>query len=699
MPEPEHTTGLRGAPRERLILARKWAYVLHSTVFLPHSQERLEQELLGLLDELCAAVFSDPAQARQVGDKLVELGCEGGEALPCTMDTLGKGLFALPEFRPVERFAEPIALGLGALASGFSEAVRGRTFQQQETMKMSLLKAVRDANWNLKASEARFDEVVTSSASGIMITDLDGRLVRVNGAIADILGYTATELTEKRLFDLVHPEYAPILQDDFRKLLDGRKDRLKQPQQLLRSDGDVARITLTASLLRSDEDSPSHFVTVVEDGTELMLLQGELNRQALHDVLTGIPNRQFFSTYLESALRRAHPEYGVTLIHLDLDAFAMICNGLGREVGDHLLKTVAQRLRSVVADETAMVARFDGDEFGILVENKENTPGITKLVSDINNELSEPVYVDGHGVAVSASIGVVHRPPRDSEPSELLRAADFTLRRAKSAGRGQWELFHAEQDASDRQTYTLAAEMPGAWENGQISVVYRPVVDLTDRRLVGVEALLQWEHPRLGTLPHQRCVELAEQTGLILPLGEWQLRLASQQVGWWGQRHELPLVMSLTPHQSSDADLVGRVVRAVAAPELLVAGMPSGALRSPEAADNFRVLGDMGVHTVLDDFGTAPDELAVVEDLPVQSVRIASHLVARQAQSSINAPLSVGLMALVPLVQRAGADVTVDGVNSRGQANWWRVVGADRAMGALFGSPRAPGDFTSYLAR
>jgi EAL domain-containing protein (putative c-di-GMP-specific phosphodiesterase class I) len=283
------------------------------------------------------------------------------------------------------------------------------------------------------------------------------------------------------------------------------------------------------------------------------------------------------------------------------------------------------------------------------------------------------------------------------EPLELLRAADFTLRRAKAAGRGQWELFHAEQDANDRRTYTLAAEMPGAWESGQITVVYRPMVDLTDRRLTGVEALLQWDHPALGALPHGRCVELAEQTGLILPLGEWLLRMASQQAGWWGQRLDLPLVVSLTPHQSSDADLVARVVRVVENPEMLIAGMPAGVLQTPEAADNFRVLADMGVHTVLDDFGTAPDELALVEDLPVQSVRVSNRLVKRQARSAVNAPLSVALMALVPLVQRAGAIVTVDGIDTRAQANWWRVVGADVAMGELFGGPSSPGDFASYL--
>jgi diguanylate cyclase (GGDEF)-like protein/PAS domain S-box-containing protein len=699
MPDPSRTNGKVARPpaRDRRILARKWAYVLHSSVFLSQSQAELEREMADLLEAVCSAVLGESRRAREVGARLVELGCTGDEALPCTMDLLGKGLLALPEFHPVECFAEPIVLVLGALASGFAEANRRNTFDQQENMKLSLLKAVRDAQWNLRASEARFEEVATSSASGILITELDGRLSRVNGAIADILGYTPAELTELTLFDLVHPQYAPTLREDYQNLLAGRKERIKQPHSLLRKDGELARITLTATLLRSDDDKPSHFVTVIEDGTELMLLQGELNRQALHDVLTGLPNRQYFSTYVESALRRADPKYGVTLLHLDLDAFAMICNGLGRRVGDHLLVTVAQRLKAVVAAEKAMVARFDGDEFGILVENTANTPALARIVSEINTELAEPAYVDGHGVAVSASIGVVYRPAPDLDPVELLRAADFTLRRAKAAGRGQWELFHASQDTHDRRTYTLAAEMPGAWENGQIEVVYRPVMGLADRQVIGVEALLRWEHPRLGPLSHSRCVELAEYTGLILPLGEWLLRVASRQVEWWRQRMDLPLVVSLTAHQSSDADFVARMVRAVKDPSVLIVGVPVRALTTPDAMDNVRVMADMGVRTVLDDFGTAPDELALIEDLPIRSVRLARKLVERQAHSAADAPLSSALMTLVPLVQLAGATVIVDGINARGQANWWRVVGADVAIGDLYGMATSPGDFAAQF--
>jgi diguanylate cyclase (GGDEF)-like protein/PAS domain S-box-containing protein len=705
MPEPSHRpqdAADRDDARDRLILGRKWAYVLHSKVFLSQPQDELERELLALLEAVCAAVRSEPLatrEAKAVGERLVALGCAGDEALPCTMDILGRGLLALPEFQPLERYAERVVLGLGALASGFSEANRRSTFDQQENLKLSLLKAVRDAKWNLSESEARFDEVANTSASGILITGLEGELVRVNGAIADILGYTPAELTGLTLFEIVHPDFAPVLREDYQSLLNGTKERIKQPQRLLRKDGDIARITLTATLLRSG-GKPSHFVTVIEDGTELMLLQNELNRQALHDVLTGLPNRQYFSTQIEMALRRADPEYGVTLFHLDLDAFAMICNGLGRHVGDRLLVTVSQRLRAVVTAEKAMVARFDGDEFGILVENNADTPGVAQLVARMNEELSEPVYVDGHGVAVSASIGVVHRPAPDLDSAELLRAADFTLRRAKAAGRGQWELFDPDQDLRDRRNYTLAASMPGAWEVGEIAVVYRPVTGLQSNRIAGVEALLRWNNPRLGPLPHGRCAELAEQTGLILPLGEWLLRAADRQTRWWRQRltSELPFIVGLTPYQAADADLISRLVRTVEDPALLIAGFPVRALRSPEVVENLKVLLDMGVQAALDEFGTSPDELALLEDLPVRSVRVSGRLVERQARADTGAPLSRALTTLVDMAHQAGTSVIVDGIHTRDQADWWRSAGADAAIGDLFGQPCPPGELAARLS-
>ncbi len=701
---PSQRHGATSPPeRGRELLARKWSYLLSGVVVVSLSRNELDREMSDRLDDLCAAVHAEASPgestphrpAERIGEQLVALGYVTEDGLRVTLDVLGKGLLALPEFQPVDRYAQPIVAVLGALSSGFLAASRRAVFEQQESMQLSLLKAVRDAQWHLKESEARFEEVATSSASGILVVDLPGRIVRANAAIGDILGYTTEELTGFSLLELVHPASVRALGDAMRALLDGEQERVRQPQRLLRKDGDVARISLAVSLLRGADDQPGHFVAVVEDGTELTLLQSELNRQALHDVSTGLPNRQYFTTYLESALRRADPVRGISLFHLDLDAFGMVCNSLGRPTGERLLVHVSQRLKAVLAREKAMIARLDGDEFAILVENAATTPDVATTVAEINRELAEPVYFDDRGLAVSVSVGVVRRPPPDSQPADVLRAAEQALRRAKAGGRGQWALFHDGQDADERRVDALAVAMPGAWEQGEVDVRYHPVVELAGRALAGVVTTLHWDRGDDDPLDHATCAALAERTGLILPLGEWQLATACGQVGWWGargSRSTVPLHVGLTRHQSRDGDLVRRVRRALGDTGLpasrLTIGMPVSVLAESDAVDNLTVLAELGVGTSLDDFGLGPDDLAAAAELPIGSVRVARRLVERQARGGADF-----LAELVPLARRTGARVLVDGLETREQAEWWRAAGAVAGTGPFFGDPLPAGAF------
>jgi diguanylate cyclase (GGDEF)-like protein/PAS domain S-box-containing protein len=698
---PERPAG-PGPERARTVLARKWAYLLSGVTVVSLSRELLDEELRGMLDTLVGSLCgasADTASAERIGARLVGLGYVGEPGLRCTLDVLGKGLPGLPELQPVDRFAERIALTLGALSCGFLIAHERSVLDQQEIMHLSLLKAVRDAQWNLKQSEARFEEVVTSSASGIALVALDGRIVRANAALAEMLGHPPGELAGTLLDDHVHPDTAEVLREAMAALAGGGRERVRQSQRLLRKDGDVARISLTASLLRDAEDRPGHFVVVVEDGTELMLLQGELSRQALHDVLTGLPNRQYFGTHLEAALRRADPEYGVTLFHVDLDAFGMVCNSLGRRVGEQLLMHFAQRLKAVMARERAMIARFHADEFGILVENSATTPDIGSIVRAINDELAEPFFVDGHGLALSASAGVVHRPGKGVDPAELLRAADQTLRRAKVHRRGQWKVFDRDADARDRRTQALAVGMAGAWENGRIDVRYRPLARLADGEAAGFEARLHWDRPDERPLAHESCAELAESTGLVLPLGDWLLRAAGRQGEWWRQRagSRLPVVAGLTGHQMADDALGTRVTRMLAdtglPPDQLMLGVPVGALPVSGVVENMTALAGLGVRVMLDEFGLGPDDLRAVEALPVDIVRVDRRLAEWQACSD-----STFLGALVPLVRQVGATLVVDGIHTEDQASWWGTAGAELGTGDYFGAARPPGELAGSFA-
>lgn len=702
MPNPSRIPDASPPPednaRARLTLARTWSYRLLSTVAIPMGSKDLDAELSTRLDELCTTLHGEPfstVAVERAGADLARLGHLGRDGLRCTAEVLGKGLLALPEFQPVERYAERIVLAIGALGAGFTAANTESVLAQQEGMQRSLLKAVRDANWNLKESEARFNEVVTSSTNGVLIVDLEGKLLRTNAAIGDILGYTQEELVGVPLLDLIAPGFAEMLQKALDELVGGTAERIRQSQRMVRKDDEVARLSLTASLLRGADDERSHFVVVVEDGTELELLQNELKRQSLHDVLTGLPNRQFFTTQLETALRKADPVHGITVFHLDIDAFGMLCDSFGGRIAERLLQHVTQRLKALLAGEKTMIARLGGDEFGVLVENTADTPGIGVIMKSVNDELLEPTFVDGHGLAVSVSAGVVHRPGADEEPADVLRAAERALRKAKSGRRGQWELFHPSQDAEDRRDDALAVNMPAAWENGEITVRYRPVVELATGAVSGVEAALCWDRPEVGVLDHERCAALAEATGLVLPLGEWLLRVAGGQSVWWRQREQFgrALAVRLTAHQSTDADLLSRVVKVLdqtgLAAEQLMISMPGSVLPVVDAADNLTVLARMGVQTAIDDFGLGPLDFGqLASELPVQAVRVARCLVATR---------SPYVAALLPLVRERGVAVAVDGITSAELAGWWRDVGADFATGDHFGAASTASDFLKRL--
>ncbi|MFC9250720.1 putative bifunctional diguanylate cyclase/phosphodiesterase [Amycolatopsis thailandensis] len=696
----------RDGRHERGLLARKWAYLLGGIGYVPLTHSRFETELTALLDVVCAEIHESGQEhspsLEAEGARLVELNCASGQALTVTMGILGKGLLTLPEFQPAGEFAERVVGVLGELAAGMLVAAQGATLAQQETLKLSLLKAVRDAKYELRTAQARFDEVALSSASGILVADLDGTLVTVNAAAGVMLGHAPDQLTGRDLFELVHPDYTPVLREDYRALLAGKVERIKQSQRLLHRDGEPVSVSLTASLLRGAGGEPSHFVTVLEDGTELLLLQNEINRQALHDVLTGLPNRQCFGTRMETSLGRADPELGVTLLRLELDSFAVVRNGLGERVADQLLVTVAQRLKSVLAGEKALLARFDGAEFAVLVENAPDTPDPVRLVHELRQELAEPTYVDGHGLALSVSVGVVNRPAQDREAADLLRESHQALRRAKANGHGQWELSHPEQNRLDRETDALAAVMPGAFEHGDVRARYRPLVRLADGAVHGMEVLLGWDPPGVGALSDRSCRRLAEATGLMLPLGEWLLSTGCRQVGWWRQRldRDLRLLISLSPHQAADTDLLTRVVGVLEETrfpaERLLVELPMSALSADlgETRDNLRALADLGVRLVISVGGLGEGALAVVADLPVHGVRLDGGLLDGSAPDS---PVAGLLRELPGLAHRAGAEVIVDGLATAGRARFWQAAGAELALGDHCGAPCGPDELAAAI--
>lgn len=680
----------------------------------------VHKALQGLTERLITALSGpgvDTQAAADVGGQLVAQGFTGPQTLTRTFEVLGTALRGVTGAGAAGSPCDRIIELLGALASGYVWALRSQQDIQHDELTRALSQAEQDHGREGQGRQAWFRQVFDRSPVGITISDLDGQIVRTNRSIEDVLGLGPGELVDRHLSELFAPGQWTLLAGQYRGLVAGRAPRLRVRSALRRPEDTAMWIHLDASLLPSTEVGPQHVVTMTTDITDQHLLEQRLTHQTLHDLQTGLPNRQYLTTHLERVLVRLEPSQVLTLLHLDLDGFTAINNSLGLEAGDHLLEIAARRLESVLADAPGMVARLGTDEFAILLEPpREATdpvPEVGALAEAINTELSEPLYHDETGVALTATIGAIQRRAGEASARELMRAADATLRRVRGFGTRQWALYDPGLDSSDRSAFRLAAGLPGALGTGELQTTYQPVVTLDDQRLVGVEAAVCWEHPHLGLLPHDQCVRAAEQTGAVHELGQWLLRTAAQQAVCWREslRGELPpVVINLTPSQVRDPDLVKKV-RAVLnetgmEPPALELRAPAAAIRivtgelagegGGQAEDNLRVLAEIGVRAGLYDFGGGIGCLRCLADLPIRTVRIAEPI-SQQVAADPSRILSQAAQALVHIVRGAGIDVVAYPVDSTEQAACWPWIGANWGMGALYGSPGPPQDLDALL--
>lgn len=705
-PSPVPAPGLTVAE-----LARAWTAVASRTTYVPMSGEEIEQLLTGLTGRLAAAVAAPQADeqgAMRVAAELVEHHFIGPRTLGRSLEVLGDGLPRLQTLQATTALPAAVRTVLGALADGYAEALRQNIFNEQELVSQALLKAKRDAERGLRVSEARFREVFSASAVGIAISALDGALVEANQAFADLAGRPPQELVGVPLLELLHAKGDTELEECYRMLGTGELPRFRRRRRMTDANGDIAWTLLAGSLLHDADGEPTHHITIVEDFTELYLLQQELSDQALHDRLTGLPNEHYFMSRLQEVLEAAHPSALVTVCRVNLDSFSVINDGIGRTTGEQLLRSVAGRLRTLVAAERAMVARMGTDDFAILIENGPQTPDLGALAASINAELAEPVYLGDRGLAVTAGVGVVRRPAGGISPGELIRAADATLHQVKRSGRGQWGLYDAQTDAEERARYQLAAEMPGAFENGEISLEYQPVRSLQSGRLLALQALLRWDRGHGTVVDHPQCLALAEETGLVLALGRWMLHTACAELSRW--RGALPadpplLRVDLTARLSEDPDLVAIVYDALsdtgARPEHMRVGVPLSALSRGrgDVMDNVHVLADLGAGVVLLGAAAGPGYIAHLEDLPVAAVEIAPAMVTRLTRRpGDDSVVARAVRHAIPLAHSAGASVIVPAVDTPAQAAWWRGATADAARGAHIGPAVAPDHLGDLLA-
>jgi diguanylate cyclase (GGDEF)-like protein len=440
----------------------------------------------------------------------------------------------------------------------------------------------------------------------------------------------------------------------------------------------------------------------MRDISNIKQSQQQLEYLANYDALTGLGNRNLFLTQLKVGIERAaRHRRGLALIFIDLDNFKVINDTLGHDVGDQLLSEVARRLKICVRQEDT-VCRLGGDEFTVYVEDFADPQLLVSTAQRLVQAVSEPYQITGHDIFVTASIGISTYPNDGATISELVKNADVAMYKVKEQGRNGFQFFREDMNARAFERLVFVSGLRRALERNEFRLVYQPQVDLTDRRTRGAECLLRWNHPDLGEVSPGSFVPVAEETGLIVPIGAWVFRSVCEQLRrWGGLRSPARISVNLSARQFRQPDLVDAIRSAVteagvSAAMLGVEVTESALIDDPEKASvTLSRLKDMGLAISIDDFGTGYSSLSYLKRFPIDCLKIDRTFVRDIATDPDDAAI---VTAIITMAQSLKLDVVAEGVENQEQLDFLRARGCAAAQGFFFSRPLPAEAVRSMLA-
>jgi diguanylate cyclase (GGDEF)-like protein/PAS domain S-box-containing protein len=543
------------------------------------------------------------------------------------------------------------------------------------------------------------EKAVETMQLGVTITDAEGRILYTNPAEARMHGYDVEELRGEHARVFAPPEHArPLDRAEMQEATSWSRETVN-----VRRDGSLFPVLLRSDVVKDSRGEVVGWVTCCEDITQRKELERQLLRNAFYDPLTGLPNRGLFGHRLELALEHAQRGEGdFAVLMVGLDRFKLVNDGLGRAAGDELLAGVAVRLRECVRPET-MVAHIAGDEFAVLLDEIEGLGDATRTAACVQTALSRPFAIGGAEVFTGASVGVALSYSGYERPEDVLRDASTAMYRSKEAQHGQYQVFDPDMHAAAMERLRTETELRRALERGELRVHYQPIVTLETGRICGFEALARWQHPERGLVLPDDFIPLAEETGLILPIGMWVLEEACRALRGWQEKagpgaKPLTMAVNLSAKQFAQLDLVERIERV-----LRETGIAPGTLKleltesvimqhAEQVTERLHRLKALGVQLYIDDFGTGYSSLGYLHRIPLDALKIDRSFVSPEAGAE-----SLQLVrTIVAMAHALGVAVVTEGIETAELVDELRTLRCEYGQGFFFSRP-LPGEDVEAL--
>ncbi len=537
-------------------------------------------------------------------------------------------------------------------------------------------------------SQAFAATVIENVPAAIMVKDAhDWRYLLANRACEEYLGIPRDQIIGKVAAEFFDPKTAEKIEKNDQEILSHRQTQFHDEHPVTTPGGNSRIVTTSRTLIRDSSGEPQYVMTVIEDRTHRKRAEAQIAHMEHHDALTGLPNRAAFNECLDSTLEAAaKDDASFALLCLDLDRFKEINDVFGSTVGDGVLREVSRRLQETAGG--AFVARLGGDEFTVVATDGEQPAAAEALASKILSVMAEEFVIGGQRLRTGVSIGIVVFPVDGSDAATLIANANAALDRTKDEGRGAYRFFEADMDKRLRERRVLQQELQTAIERGELVLHYQPQAKINGE-FTGFEALVRWQHPTRGLIPPGTFIPLAEESGLIVAMGEWILREACQQAAAWPK--PLRIAINLSPVQFRHGDLPGLVhsvlLETGLSPQRLELEITEGVLIGDfsRAVSILRRLKALGVRIAMDDFGTGYSSLSYLQSFPFDKIKIDQAFISNVERNQQSATI---IRAVIGLARGLNLPVVAEGVETKEQLDFLSKESCNEIQGFLIGRPQ-----------